>query len=368
MPTESQTKRDRLNAFLDRHKLDGVLLTRRDHFSWITCGRDNHIANNTPMGVASVLATRETRICLANSIEAPRMKGEELVGTEIETIDFPWYDAAAGSRVVKEAIAGRTIASDGASFGLPLAALPADFAELRWSLTADEIARYRAGGQRAAAAMEAACRELKPGMTGHDIAGVLDHHIHRGQLNPLVTLVAVDDQIPHFRHPIPKTNPMRRHAMLVTCAEAGGLISCLTRFVHVGPISAELKAKQQAICDIDASVNLATRPGRTLGEIFDDLRQAYADNGYADQWQFHHQGGSCGYNPRDVVAVPGSDVRARDNQAFAWNPSIPGAKSEDTILSTPAGIELLTPPSSNWPSVEGTCSAGKLRRAGILEI
>ena len=369
MPSELEIKLDRLSRFLDRHKLDGVLLTRRDNFAWITCGKDNHIANNTPMGVASILATRESRVCLASTIEAPRIRAEELAGTGVEMIDFPWYDPDAKEKRVSDILAGRTIATDGETFGgLPLSALPPDFSDLRWSLTVEEIARYRDCGSRASRAMEETCRQLKTGMTGHDIAGVLDHHIHSEELNPLVTLVAVDDQITRFRHPIPKSIPMRKHAMLVTCCAMDGLIACVTRFVHVGAIPSELKAKQQAVCNIDAAVNLATRPGRTLGEIFDDLTRAYADNGYADQWKLHHQGGSTGYNPRDMVATPGHGVRVVENQAFAWNPSIVGAKSEDTVLVTSKAIELLTAPSKEWPKVMGKSSFGELERADILVI
>ena len=135
MPTEIEIKTARLHEFLDRHHLDGVLLTRRDNFAWITCGRDNHIANNTTMGVTSILASRDgKRVCLANTIEAPRMRGQELIGTEIETIDFPWHDAIATTKVASTVIAGRKIATDGESCGLPLSALPEDFAEMRWSL------------------------------------------------------------------------------------------------------------------------------------------------------------------------------------------------------------------------------------------
>jgi Xaa-Pro aminopeptidase len=365
---EWQIKQRRLEDFFERHGIDGVLLTRRDNFSWVTCGKDNHIANNTPMGVASILVTRGgKRVCLANTIEAPRIRAQELEGTGIETISFPWYDGDAAKKTAGDIIGQQQmIATDGQSFGMPLSALPGDFDQLRWSLTDEEIARYREGGRRAAAAMEAACRAIKSGVDEHEIAGLLDREIHRAGLNPLVTLVAGDDRISSFRHPIPKPMPVKQRAMLVTCAAFRGLVSCLTRFVAFAPPDGELAKKYQAIANIDAAVNLATRPGRTLAEIFADLQRAYADNGFADQWQLHHQGGSTGYNPRDAVANPTNPTRVVENQAFAWNPSIVGAKSEDTVMTTASGVEVLTAASTGWPAIEGKCPAGTLRRAGVL--
>jgi len=72
--SEIQTKQQRLGEWLQRHSLDGVLLQRRANFAWITGGRDNHVANNSPVGIAAILATADSRLCLANTIEAPRMK------------------------------------------------------------------------------------------------------------------------------------------------------------------------------------------------------------------------------------------------------------------------------------------------------
>jgi Xaa-Pro aminopeptidase len=369
MTTELDNKTRRLSEFLDRHGFDGALLTLRSNFAWITCGRDNHIANNTPVGVASILVTKDgKRVCVANAIEAPRMKDEELAGTGIETASFPWHDGAVGQKVVRELIAGRKIASDSEAFGLHVPPLPAEFNALRWELTEEEIARYREGGKRASRAMEAACKSLRRGMSEHDAAAALDLEIHRAGMNPLVTLVASDERIRKFRHPIPKDKAMQNVAMLVTCAEFHGLIACLTRFVAFSALTDEQKSNHQAICNIDAAVNLATKPGRTLGEIFDVLAEAYHDAGHVDEWKNHHQGGSCGYQPRDVVAVPGTPVAALANQAFAWNPSIPGAKCEDTILCTANGIEVLTPHSHDWPTVVGKSKDGELRRAGILVV
>src|SRR5690606_582828 len=130
-----------------------------------------------------------------------------------------------------------------------------------------------------------------------------------------------------------------RYAMLVICAESAGLISSCTRFIHFGPMSADLRLKQQAVCNVDAAINLSTKPGQTLGALFGVLQKAYADNGFGDQWKLHHQGGSTGYANREVTAVPDSQETVVENQAFAWNPSITGVKSEDTILCTSNGIE-----------------------------
>jgi antitoxin VapB len=195
---------------------------------------------------------------------------------------------------------------------------------------------------------------------------MLDFHIHKAGLNPLVTLVASDERIRNYRHPIPTEHSIREQAMLVTCAELGGLISCLTRFVRFAPLTSALQARHVAVCNIDAAVNHATRPGRTLGEVFDDLRRAYAANGYPDEWKLHHQGGSCGYNPRDRVGTPGNDIRVVENQGFAWNPSITGTKSEDTVIVTETGVEVLTAHSNDWPSVMGRADGHELRRADIL--
>ena len=42
------------------------------------------------------------------------------------------------------------------------------------------------------------------------------------------------------------------------------------------------------------------------------------------------------------MATPGSQEVVVEGQAFAWNPSITGAKVEDTILVRAAGNEIIT--------------------------
>ena len=154
--------------------------------------------------------------------------------------------------------------------------------------------------------------------------------------------------------------------MVVTCASYRGLITSCTRFVHFGPLPEDLRRKQQAVADVDTAVILATRPERTLGEIFGELQKAYAAAGFAEEWKLHHQGGPTGYANRELVATPGDATGVLENQAFAWNPSITGAKSEDTILVTPEGLEILSGHSEGWPTITGCSSDGELPRPACL--
>src|SRR5205823_13220042 len=120
------------------------------------------------------------------------------------------------------------------------------FLELRWSLTDAEITRYREGGRRTNLAMQSAARDVKVNMTEHEVGGILDNYLRKQSLNPLVTLIAADDRIERFRHPIPTEKKIARYVMLVTCAEYRCLISCMTRFVHFCQTSSDLTKQIQS--------------------------------------------------------------------------------------------------------------------------
>ena len=92
----------------------------------------------------------------------------------------------------------------------------------------------------------------------------------------------------------------------------------------------------------------ASQPGATLGEVFAAAQGAYAAAGRPDEWRLHHQGGPIGYEPRELRATPGSTAPLEDGQMVAWNPTIRGAKFEETALVTAAGCEVLTSTGA-WP-------------------
>ena len=108
----------------------------------------------------------------------------------------------------------------------------------------------------------------------------------------------------------------------------------------------------------------ATKVGAPVAHIFRSTTEAYADQGYADEWKLHHQGGAAGYRSREYFADFECPFTVENAQAFAWNPSIMGVKSEDTILVNELGADVITA-TGNWPQI----STGRgLDRPAILEL
>jgi len=155
--------------------------------------------------------------------------------------------------------------------------------------------------------------------------------------------------------------------MLILCGRKWGLVCSITRLVHFGTLSAEVHRKMQATAQVDATFIAATRPGQTLGQVFSRATAAYAEAGFADEWQWHHQGGPAAYEPREWVATPGATDVISVGQAYAWNPSVTGTKSEDTILVGESNNEVMTT-ISGWPVLPIMVEGQTIPRPAILEI
>ncbi len=351
---EINVKHDQVRALLQKHNADGLMLRRTANIAWFTGGANASIFTATDMGAYTVLVTPDDRIVVTDNIEETRLRDEE----QLEQLGFkyhvsPWHAAEPPSTP-------RMLTDDGD--------IAAELQQLRAVLTEAEQERLRALGRDAAAAIEEATRAVQPGDTEYDIAARLDAAVRRRGGFAVVNLVATDERISQYRHPLPTMKRLERYAMLVVCMRRHGLIVSATRLAHIGPIPPELQEKARKVATIDARVMAATRPGRTFAAIFDDLMGAYADVGEAGQWTYHHQGGLAGYAARERIATPGDTTVVQAGQMFAWNPSIAGYKSEDTILVRQDGFDIVTQASESWPMIDVTVGDLRVRRPGILEL
>ena len=103
----------------------------------------------------------------------------------------------------------------------------------------------------------------------------------------------------------------------------------------------------------------------TRSDFYRLAQEAYAAVGYPDEWQLHHQGGPAGYEPREYVATPGSKDTVVVGQVYAWNPSITGSKSEDSVLIGEDGFEVLSA-IPGWPMVKVEVAGQIIERPDIL--
>lgn len=360
---EFEIKQAHIHALLDKHQLDALLLNRVSSFAWATCGvGDSHINTADSHGVGSLLITRDARYLITNNIEAPRFEREQKLAAQgWEFSVTPWYRANA----LQELTRGKKFGADEAYAGAM--DLSAEVSNLRANLLPEEGERFRALGKLCAGAMDKAIRAVKPRMSEFEIAALLAGETQARGVEPIVVLIATDERIFNFRHPIPVAKNVEKYAMLVLCGRKWGLVCSLTRLVYFGKLSDELRAKENACAMIDAAMIAATRPNQTLGDIFQRTQATYAAAGFPNEWQLHHQGGLAGYEPREVVATPNSSTTVSRGQAFAWNPSITGVKTEDTILVGENANEILTA-IPNWETVTIEIDGQAIARPKILEI
>lgn len=368
--TELDIKTGRLVSILEREGLGGVLINGQHNFAWLTSGGSNGIDLSRENGAASLLVTRTgKRYLIANNIEMPRMLAEEVSDKDFEPVEIAWQvEKAIGDTALKEArkLVEGEVATDIALF----AAAPAvdgKIAPCRYSLTNDELGRYKDLGCDAGIGMRRVIGTLEHGESEIAVAQKIRAELATQNITSVVTLVAADERIGQFRHPIPTGKAWNKTLLMVTCAKRFGLIVSLSRIVCLGAVPEDLQRKTEAVASVNAAFLNATRIGATGSELYGIAAKAYEHAGYADEINLHHQGGAAGYKTRDWVAHPQNNEIVQANQAFAWNPSITGTKAEETVIATENGVEVITT-SPDFPYIVTNLNGNEYRSPGILSI
>ena len=366
---EISIKIEQVNKFLDEEGLKGILLTQVRNVYWMTAGlTNNQIVLNKDVGAASVLIMRDgKKYVICNGSEAGRLMDETLGDLGYELKMFNWYESNpkkdVRSKIIYDLADGGKIGSD---IDYPGTVLKSDeFAKLRFSLTDMEIKRYRWLGKETTEAVAEVCRKIKPGMNEFEIEYMTANALRARGIFPTVLLISVDERIYKYRHALAGGAILKKYAMVNVVAEKWGMPIAVTRFVHFGPLPEELAKKIKAAAEVNANYEAATVPGKKLSEIFEGCKTWYGDVGFEGEWQKHHQGGATGYNDREYCIYPHIDGTVQENQAFAWNPTITGAKIEDTIISYKDSIEVITV-SKDWPMIPITVNGKIYKQPDIL--
>jgi len=362
---EVQEKKRRVRALVEELKLDGVYIKRQSNFSWLTGGGSNIVGIAMELGVAGLLITSDRDAVICSNIEAPRMEKEEKLEEQGYRIhSFPWYDEREAA-LVRELAGGGRIGTDHC---FPDAEdISGRINPLRYSLTPWEVERYKEIGRLTSVSIEQTALEIKPGDKECAVVGRLAERLWENRLDYVTTFCAADERIADFRHPIATDRTIKTRAMLCVNSRRQGLIVSLTRFVQFGPVPEEIRRKYDANVLIDCTLMAHTVPGKPVVEAFRKGIAAYQQAGYPEEYKLHHQGGAIGYTGRDYKVNFQTEEVVRENQAFAWNPSITGSKSEDTMIVTSAGPILLSKPEI-FPELKMEVGGIVFSRPDILEL
>jgi len=359
------TLTDRLDQYLQTAGLEAVWFARPNTFAWLTGGGDNVVDRAGDIGVAAVgYDGKETRV-VTDNIEAPRLRDEELdSGVAVETFD--WH-----AQSLAEAVSEASPAPAAADFDVP-GFESVDATRLRQPLTDSQIEQYRELGRDTADAVETVARKVEPSHTELDVTAVLRQELEgRGIATPVV-LVGSAERAQSYRHYTSTDTELGDYALISVTAQRNGLHVSTTRAVAFDPPE-WLAERTRKATRVETSALAATqavgREGGTAGDVFAAIQDAYAEVGWEGEWQNHHQGGAAGFAGREWIATPGHESEVALPQGYAWNPTIDGAKSEDTYLVSDDDIELLSA-TGDWPT-ETVSAVGydlELPRHSVLEL
>ena len=315
-----------------------------DWFAWATAGGSNTVLLSAETGVAEVVVHEQDAFVLTDQIEGQRLQDEELQGVLTVKV-VPWGDGNAWENAA--ACDSALTISDRPREGEK--SLPESLRVAKRSMTNTELERFRAVGRAAAGAVTEALSTATPDMTEAHLTGLGSLALRSRGLEDCLVMVAGERRLPIYRHPVSKADQIGNVAMMVVCARGHGLIASLTRFVAFRDLKPEEQAAHDAVLDIEGKVLQASTPGTPLNDLYRVLADAYAAQGRADEILNHHQGGPAGYAAREGIATPSETQTLTERSVLAWNPSVRGAKIEDTIALTPAGLEVLTVDPA-WPT------------------
>lgn len=355
MSKEIEEKTERLLRLMSQAGLGGLLINSQANFSWLTAGGRNGIDLSRENGAGTLFLRHDgKRFVLASNIEMGRLLTEELDDQDYQPVEFAWEEEKGNPSLIVDT--ARSLLREGLPLGSDLLmgrdvrVVDDAIARARYELTAAEVERFKALGRDAGKAIGDMARKLEPGETEREVARRALDALAAVGIDSVVSLVAADDRLKRFRHPVPTELQWKKVLMIVVCARRAGLITSLSRIVCDGEIPDDLAGRTRGSAFVNARLFDGTKPGVTGRELYELAALAYDEAGFPGEEKLHHQGGAAGYRTRDWVAHPLSTEQVQNAQAFAWNPSITGSKVEETCIAFEDGIEIITA-TPGWPTI-----------------
>jgi Xaa-Pro aminopeptidase len=343
---EARGKLHRIREFLAREGAGALVLARRDNFAWLTGGGDNAVVRDSELGFSILIVLPDRVVMIAHVMDGQRILDEEMRGLDVEPVFIRWYEGSLQERASRF-IAGRAAISDAPMEGTRCA--PVDITALHYPLTEREMEQCRKIGAKTEQIIAGVAAEVRPGMTERKVAAMLLSEYAGMDMSCDVLLVAGDERIAKYRHPLPTDKVVERTLLIHPAVRWGGLHANVTRMIHFGAAVPDGTARShEAASRIEAAAISMCRPGQRFSQILVAQKELYASTGFADEWRNHFQGGITGYVLADATRCLDESACVSQNQAFDWFITITGAKVEELCLTGSSGPEVPSV-AGGWP-------------------
>ncbi|MFO7882662.1 MAG: aminopeptidase P family N-terminal domain-containing protein [Kosmotogaceae bacterium] len=354
-----------LRELILKERSKALLISRTDNFSWLTFGARGHITLDMKESVASILITPDRLYLLVDNIEKGRIINEEIpeeLQDFFEVVVYNWWESEYNA--LNEITSNNYLISDSGLYGTNN--VYEKISPFRYILSEVEINNYKWLGKTCDKVLYEVMQMLTPVMTELEIQGKIYSRLASEGIEPLLTIVFGKESASLYRHNLSRNISVEKKVFVSICARYKGLVLSTTRSILFENVEKIVKQHRNN-CYVDSVAIAGSRSGRKLNEVFRDIISAYSKVGKNDEWKLHHQGGLAGYNPREIKATPKENYELAINNAVAWNPTITGTKSEDTVIIEKNDNEIISYPNeSEWPCIDFNINGKIIRRPDIM--
>jgi Xaa-Pro aminopeptidase len=349
-------RQHRLQSLLAAHQLDALLIAHPPNVRYLcgftgsagaivisgsksaffTDGRYKEQAGLEVQGSRVVVARKSPLTAAAEWLVTNAKKlGVKTLGIEAEHLSV-----AERSRLVKALPSG-----------LRLREAPPLVEQARMIKDAEEIERLRAAVLLGARLFDRVLETIRPGVKETEVAAELEYTARRAGADGMSfeTIIASGTRsaLPHGRAsevPIPANG-------FVVCdfgVILAGYCSDMTRTVHVGQPSEEMRQVYAAVLDAQQAALQTVRAGLSTGEVDRSARKVLQNKGLGKHFT-HSTGHGVGLEIHETprlaagqkdVLQPGMVITIEPG---AYIPGVGGVRIEDMVVVTQRGCQILTP-------------------------
>ncbi len=360
---EVAIKENRIIDYLIENNYEAAIIARRDNFAWLTAGGNNKVAEAQETGFGVLVITLDGRkYLIAHKADIDRIYEEEVKGLGYQPVIAWWYDKSPEAKALELAAEKRILADiplENTDYRLK------DIYDLHYPLTEYEIERYKTIGKEVDKSIARVAEQVEPGMTEIEVQARLLQVFILQNIEVDVMLIGSDERAFNYRHPLPTYRKVKDYLLITPAVKKWGLHVNISRVIHFGEPTAEIKEKYDTACKIAAASIGECIPGNTFSKILSIQKELYHEYGYPEEWKNHYQGGITGYMVADPTRCLDESEKITANQTYEWFITITGVKAAELGFNDGTSQSIISN-SGLWPTKTYSYKGKKYNMSDIL--